>query len=241
MSEADLNNGIIIGSNKDTEWMLPWWFERLREYNPNVHVSVHDYGLSEGMKQFLLNNDRGIKANSMASLDNLPEVYPWFLKPMSMLSSPFKKTMWLDCDTEICGDITDLFEMTIPEKLSMVQDMPWSKQFGTKMFNSGVVVFEGKPTILKRWCKAIETNPQRGDQETLHAIMDPLQQVMYIEDLPNKYNVVRLQLDPDGAHYVNVPDTRIKHWTGTKGKKIINQHLNAVNPKLLQKLKDASI
>ena len=58
MSEVDLNNGIIIGSNKDTEWMLPWWFERLREYNPYVHVSVHDYGLSEGMKQFLLNNDR---------------------------------------------------------------------------------------------------------------------------------------------------------------------------------------
>lgn len=229
---------IITGSNKDTEWMLPWWIERVREFNPDVHISVHDYGLSEGMKQFLSTPN---KANSIAELSNLPDVYPWFLKPKSMLSSPFKKTIWLDCDAECCGDLTELFDLTMPGKLSMVQDMPWSKQFGTKMFNSGVVAFEDKPIILQKWCKAVDTNPQRGDQETLHSIMDPLQQVMHIEDLPNKFNVVRLQLDETSPHFVNVPDIRVKHWTGRKGKQIINNHLNSVNEEQLKALKDASV
>jgi len=229
---------IITGSNKDTEWMLPWWIERVREFNPNVHISVHDYGLSEGMKQFIVTENQ---ANSIAELPNLPDVYPWFLKPKSMLSSPFKKTIWLDCDAECCGDLTELFDLTMPGKLSMVQDMPWSKQFGTKMFNSGVVAFEDKPIILQKWCKAVDTNPQRGDQETLHSIMDPLQQVMHIEDLPNKFNVVRLQLDKTSPHFVNVPDIRVKHWTGRKGKEIINNHLKSVNEEKLKALKDASI
>lgn len=229
---------IITGSNKDTEWMLPWWIERIREFNPDVHISVHDYGLSEGMKQFLATPN---KANSIAELLNLPDVYPWFLKPKSMLSSPFKKTIWLDVDAECCGDLTELFDLTMPGKLSMVQDMPWSKQFGTKMFNSGVVAFEDKPIILQKWCKAVDTNPQRGDQETLHSIMDPLQQVMHIEDLPNKFNVVRLQLDETSPHFVKVPDIRVRHWTGRKGKQIINNHLNSVNEEQLKALKDASI
>ena len=71
--------------------------------------------------------------------------------------------------------------------------------------------------------------------------MDPLQHVMNVEDLPNKFNVVRLQLDKDSPHFVNVPDIRIKHWTGRKGKEIINNHLAAVNSQQLKALKDASI
>lgn len=229
---------IITGSDKSTEWMLPWWIERIREFNPDVHISIHDYGLSEGMKQFLQSPN---KANSIAELSNVPDVYPWFLKPKSMLSSPFKKTVWIDIDAECCGDLTELFDLTVPEKLSMVQDMPWSKQYGTTMFNTGVVAFENKPTILQKWCKAVDTKPLRGDQETLHSIMDPLQHVMNVEDLPNKFNVVRLQLDKDSPHFVNVQDIRIKHWTGRKGKEIINNHLAAVNSQQLKALKDASI
>ena len=226
MSEVDLSKGIITGCDQALEWLLPWWIERVRENNPDAHISFHDYGISEGMKAYLSMEN---KVDSIAEVDtNAKTKHKWFLKPRSMLSSPFKKTLWLDVDAEVCGNIMDIFDKTIPDKLSMVQDMPWSKQFNTIMYNSGVVCFEGKPTILKRWAKAVDTNPQRGDQETLHAIMDPLQQVVSIEPLDNKYNVVRLQLDPKNPHYVKVPDTRIKHWTGHKGKEIIRQHLNLV-------------
>jgi hypothetical protein len=58
-----------------------------------------------------------------------------------------------------------------------------------------------------------------GDQEVLHAMLrdDPLKKRIYIEDLPNIYNWLRIQL-LDGQ---DSSKKKIIHWTGFKGKEHI--------------------
>ena len=49
------------------------------------------------------------------------------------MNSPFKNTIWLDADCEVLGDVSPIFSMTVPSKISMVVDRPWSKRFNTTM------------------------------------------------------------------------------------------------------------
>ena len=51
----------------------------------------------------------------------------------------------------------------------------------------------------------------------LHMMLDPIGKITHINDLPNPYNVVRLQVDTDGY----TGRIKIMHWTGAKGKIMI--------------------
>ena len=71
-------------------------------------------------------------------------------------------------------------------------------------------------TNITQWAWHVENNPQVGDQETLHAMWDsPLSQRIYITDIPNEYNWLRLQLEHDNQ---NSSRKKAIHWTGQKGK-----------------------
>ena len=138
----------------------------------------------------------------------------WFKKPMSMIKSPSKKTVWIDLDCEIRDDIRDLFDILQPNKLNMVEDKPWTTRGQELWHNSGVVGFIDKPPILYQWAKAIRDNPVQGDQEVLHLMLNPITKIAHINDLPNEYNVLRLQTEVDGYGGA----IRVMHWTGQKGK-----------------------
>ena len=138
----------------------------------------------------------------------------WFKKPLSMLKSPSKKTVWIDTDCEVRENTDDIFDLIEPEKLLMAKDEPWIWRRGHLWHNSGVVGFQDKPVILYQWVKAVKQNPLDGDQEVLDKILSPITKIKYITDLPNKYNVLRLQLEKDGYG----GEVKIAHWTGQKGK-----------------------
>mgnify|MGYP007000268487 len=59
----------------------------------------------------------------------------------------------------------------------------------------------------------------QGDQEVLHSMLNPITKIKYINDLPNEYNVLRIQTEVDKDYKGPI---RIMHWTGQKGKKIIH-------------------
>ena len=90
------------------------------------------------------------------------------------------------------------------------------------MHDSGVVAFRGKPHILRSWAEQIMVQPERGDQETLHAMLNPITMMTYINELPNKYNFLRIQFD-DGDQ---IDDKLIVHWTGRKGDEHIRMLMN---------------
>jgi hypothetical protein len=79
------------------------------------------------------------------------------------------------------------------------------------------------PYILKQWMKLVRERPTVGDQETLHMMIpNPIMRMSMILDLPNEYNVLRIQHD-DGT----VPNNPlIYHWTGKRGKDYIRGLIN---------------
>ena len=206
----------LTGCDSNTEWMLPWFFENYSKHN-TTPIAVADFGMSEkGLEVAKSNSDLILDMTKFKGKG-------WFLKPMAMLAVPSKKIVWIDTDIEVRGDLSDILKHIEPEKLSMVIDHPWTNRRGELWHNSGVVAFQNKPMILRQWYQEIQNNPQRGDQETLHAMLNPITKMSYIKDLPHKYNVLRLDLIDN-----RVPkDIAAMHWTGQKGKDEIRRQMNA--------------
>lgn len=213
---SQFDRAFLTGCDHKTEWMLPWFVEGFRKHNPDVKMSLADFGMTDEMMEWAVASK---EFHSIGQMDR-EMGQGWFLKPSAMLGTPYKEVCWIDNDFEIRGDMTEIFSYIEDQKLCMVEDKPWSKRTGEKWHNSGIVAFRGKPPILREWAQLCAEKPVRGDQETLHANMDSLRKAIYITDAPQKFNWMRL-LFVDGAKLDK--DIRGIHWTGQKGKEKIKE------------------
>ena len=202
------DKAFVTGCDENHEWMLEWFFKNYKKHMKDVPLVFANFGLTpDGLKK--------VRENVHAVMNLKPfDEEGWFKKPMSMIKCPSKKTIWIDLDCEIRDDISNLFNMLKPNMLNMVEDKPWTMRGQELWHNSGVVGFIDKPTILYDWAKAIRDNPVQGDQEVLHLLLNPITKIKYINDIPNEYNVLRLQVETDG--YAGA--IKVMHWTGQKGK-----------------------
>ena len=209
------DKAFVTGCDENHEWMLEWFFKNYKKHMKDVPLVFANFGLTpDGLKK--------VRENVHAVMNLKPfDEEGWFKKPMSMIKCPSKKTIWIDLDCEIRDDISNLFNMLKPNMLNMVEDKPWTMRGQELWHNSGVVGFIDKPTILYDWAKAIRDNPVQGDQEVLHLLLNPITKIKYINDIPNEYNVLRLQVETDG--YAGA--IKVMHWTGQKGKNKIKAML----------------
>lgn len=207
----------LTGCDVNTEWMLKWF---RKTFHSDYPIAFADFGVSPEMREWVNEN-----------FDVVIEVEPhkdkaWFCKPKAMLeaASLSYKTVWIDTDCEMLKPIDNIFNYVTPNKLSMVQDIPWTTRRGEIWHNTGVVGVCGKPKILIDWIKAIDKNPIVGDQEVLHALLrkDALTRRVYVEDIPEIYNWLRLN-DVDSRENLA---KRIMHWTGKKGKEVIRKKVD---------------
>lgn len=213
----------LTGCDESNEWMIEWFLKNYRKYN-SIPIVFADFGVSEKFKKKSIKIfDEHIDMTGVVDKG-------WFKKPKTMIhaSKISKRTCWLDTDLQILDNIDGIFSYLEPNRLAMVEDKPWTKrrqdERGLQYFNSGVVAFEYCPQILHQWAYHVEHNPRQGDQETLHAMMDsPLSQRVYITELPNEYNWLRLQLEHDNQ---DSSKKKIIHWTGSKGKERIKGIIN---------------
>lgn len=207
-----MNKCFITGCDSKTEWQLPWFVENLRKHS-SVDLVIADFGMSDDMVSFAsMSSSQLIVVSPKAGLK---EIKGWMRKPLAMTKSPYRETVWLDTDCHVKGDIDDIFGLIKPHKLLMAEDKPWSTRRGEKWHNSGVVGFSGKPKVLVDWSSKCMDTEIDGDQEVLHWMMggDELRRMSFIEDLPRKYNTLRL----DVLDNTQPNDIRIMHWTGAKG------------------------
>ena len=210
----------LTGCDKNTEWQLPWFVHNYRKHNTTPLV-VADFGMSKEMREI-----EGIDL----VIDVKSEAKGWFKKPRAMLDATkldgVKKVCWLDTDCQVFGDISPIFDLTVPFKIGMVEDRPWTKRRGEygAWYNSGVVVWEGKPNILRAWAEQCINDGWVGDQETLYAMMggDEIMKMSIIEPLPHKYNTLRL----DYVDNIAVKNPLIVHHTGKKGKEVIKEQID---------------
>jgi hypothetical protein len=217
MSKPDLSQCVLTGCDREAEWMLPWFIKNYYRHN-DMPLSVINFGMSPSMLEWL-----ETQVNSIGHLETHTGQPTWFKKPGAMLNSPYKRTVWIDVDCEILGNISGIWKHCMPQKLNMCLDKPWTKRAGEEWYNSGVVAYQGKPDILNNWARKCFENPtQRGDQEELHYMLDPLQKAIYINQLPPQYNYLRL----DAVDGNKVKNILIKHHTGAKVKEIIRGLMN---------------
>ncbi len=208
------DEAFVTGCDKGHEWILPWFLNNYKQH-VNVPLVFANFGLTEEGLNLVKDHAHAIMDLTSA------EEKGWFKKPLSMLKCPAKKTVWIDTDCQIKEDVSDIFDLIEEGKLYMVEDKPWTQRRGEVWHNSGVVGFVGKPPILYQWVKAVKENPTVGDQETLHSILNPITKIGNIADLPNRYNVMRLQVEHDSYK----GPVSIMHWTGRKGKDRIRNML----------------
>ena len=117
----------ITGCDKTTRWMLPWFTQNFKIYNPDSELKVYDF-------------------DTFA-----PQLSGWFKKPSAMIdaSENADQVCWIDTDCHILSNIEDIFSFIEPNKLAMVEDKPWSKRRGETWHNSGVVAFKSSSS---RYC-----------------------------------------------------------------------------------------
>lgn len=210
------SKAFLTGCDHNTEWMLDWFCHNYFRYN-TAPIIFADFGVSEEVRkkvETVFNEVIYIEPHQTKA---------WFCKPEAMLKSSkiAEKVVWIDTDCEILKPLDKIFDYVVDNKLSMVQDIPWTTRRGEVWHNTGVVGFKGKPQILHDWIKAIELNPTVGDQEVLHLLLrkDPLTRRVHIEDLPEKYNWLRLNNIDNRSNNKKC----IMHWTGNKGKEEIKK------------------
>lgn len=201
----------ITGCDDSQSWMLPWFIENYRKHN-DTPICFCDFGVDQATIAWM----QTTQVFDMFLQIKDVKVGGWFLKPYALYHSPAPTTCWIDTDCEVLGDISGVFDYIQPGKLAMAVDRPWSRRSGEEWHNSGVVGVKGKPEVLRKWMRAIEIEPKRGDQETLHHILPtPLDKMINITEIPNRYNWLRVQVENDNE---DSPNKLIMHWTGKKGK-----------------------
>ena len=153
----------------------------------------------------------------------------WFKKPRAILDASYldgvEKTCWVDTDCEVTSDISGIFKLSEQGRLGMVKDRPWTNRRNSlgDWYNSGVVLVEGTPNILRAWADECIRDPVQGDQEVLYLMMggDELKKLTCINPLPHKYNTLRL----DYIDGIDVKNPKIIHHTGAKGKEVIRKQM----------------
>lgn len=212
MTTTGLSKLFITGCDARTEWMLPWFVENFRKHN-NIPLMIFDFGMEGSWYPEIR---KSLRTQSTG----------WFNKPAAMIKANLfaDQVCWLDTDCEVLGDISDIFSYIRPNKLSMVIDQPWTSRTKQLWHNTGLVAFENVPQVLREWNKVCDGSNGRGDQEILHQMLgnNPLSKMIHVEDVPNRYNVLRLQhIDK------TVPaNPLVYHWTGQKGKDHIRKLMN---------------
>ena len=215
MKSKKYDKAFLTGCDEGHAWMIPWFLKNYKKHN-NTPIIFANFGVSELTLKIIRENFHAVIDMSQTKEKG------WFKKPRSMLYAPSHKTVWLDTDCQVVDNIEDIFGMLELNKLAMVEDKPWSMRRGEVWHNSGVVGIIDKPIILHQWTQAVHDQPSVGDQEVLHSMLNPITKMTYIKDLPNEYNVMRLQLEHDGYK----GKQKIVHWTGAKGKDKIRSMLN---------------
>jgi len=215
---------ILTGCDSNTEWQLPWFLENLWKHNPEVNVIIANFGMTyDPMDKFIVGSEEELSVIDLSKQDGRKN---WFKKPEAMVraSELADKVVWMDTDCEVLGDISQIFDLIVPNTLGMIEDRPWSRRRPDqgRWFNSGVVAFEGLPDILPKWRDTCMMGGQ-GDQETLHEMFmgNDILKMKNINQLPHRFNTLRLDI----ADNIVFEKPLVVHWTGPVGKQNIKRKM----------------
>jgi len=236
-----MSKGVLVATDAKQQWLLPLWWDRYRSCN-DLPVIFVDLGMEEESLKWCRQRGRvlpfkrwveckevsweGFEGSqalrgphwdlpTMAKLDRswfLEGRKRWMQKPSICLLSPFAKTLWLDLDCEVLGDLQDVFH-ELEEGKEIAAAMNCSREQSQPIFNSGVMVFVQKAPLLQKWALMIEKEGHRylGDDCLLSVLCN--QHPDKVSILPNIYN---------WRPHLGVPFfPKVFHWMGPEGKSFL--------------------
>ena len=214
-----MNKTFLTGSDHNLQDLLPWWVGCVRKHNPDIHITIADFGLTDSAKDWVKHN-----VNHVIVYERHPTL-AWFLKPQSMIDCPYEYTCWLDLDCEMVAPVPEIFDFPTEDKMALTHDVVRGNpdhNAGMFWWAVGVNVVKGKPQILKDWARNTINTDLRGDQEVLHKMIQVNQDYNnQIIKMPLEYQWLRISL----ANGYDSPNKKIIHWTGPVGKQHIREKL----------------
>jgi hypothetical protein len=196
------DKGVLLFADKNSEWMLDWWFYNYHKYN-TYPVQVVDTGMTQQGADF---------CRARATYTKLPDIgiTGWFLKPFALKMTTFKKTVYMDLDVEVRGSLYDLFDYNgfcvSYDKVNNFSTVP-------NPVNTGVLIYDSPCDLVDRWCEQTITSFRkfRSDQDVLDSIDKKF------TPIPHDIHWLRIMGQNDNA--------LLYHFTGPIGKKIIRDKI----------------
>lgn len=246
--------GVIVGTSKGQEWLLPWWWMHFRSHN-DYPVTFVDFGdLSEDACQWCRRRGSLIQLdvvdNFMAKKEavdpakaliweamhkNVWEMrFTWYQKPFALCRSPYEKTLWLDLDTQVRASLGPLFQFDLGEGgIGVAAEPEWSQQLNLSrqiitpdeiMYNAGVVIYNRDSKIVQEWAKQSVSRNHLFCSDQQLLVDVLFREKLSFASLSPIYNWT---VDRE----VN-PDAVIVHWWGNASKKTLHWQIDFLNEKL---------
>lgn len=233
--------GVLVATDQNTEWLLPWWWGRYSASN-SFPVAFVDFGMSEEKKLWCKERGTLIPLEKVPVEKQVPqELYTewqqvygmsyansrkaWFKKPLACTLSPFEKTIWLDLDCEVLDHIGSLFDLLkegkeIAVAAGSLAYIPKGLEKAVEadcVCCSGVIVFCKESLIIQKWAERAfsESDQHWGDDSLLSVIISESPEV--VEELSKIYN---WRVSREGLPL----SAKIIHWCGEWGKECIAKH-----------------
>lgn len=218
-------DGVLVATDIGREWMLSWWWNHYSRHNTHP-VAFVDFGMTEEARAWC--RERGefislrvadvfvaeqeeIDASFVQDWEKYfgkhfwPSRRAWFKKPLACLQSPFQRTLWLDLDCEVRGDISSLFAFADhPAGIALCKERWTKREYPT--YNSGVVPFRRGLPLIEAWANEsfVKNHLFRDDQDVLSYLI--ADQKIDVNPLPEQINWSCC----NGQN----PDALICHWQG---------------------------
>lgn len=240
-TEIDFSGGfgLVVGADLSQEWLLPWWYSHYTQHNA-YPIAFADFGMSREMQSWCRERGEWISiADAPHFVTEKEEMESklvekmerecgrefwasrsaWFKKPLACMRSPFKRTLWVDLDCQICGSLAPLFSLTV-ESIAMARDHEISAR-KIPVYNSGVIRFDQGNRVIAQWAKAaVEQNHLfRGDQDVLNALI--AEKGIGVTEIPEIFNWSRMKEKNLSAV--------VLHWHGPHGKSVISHQMAVAN------------
>lgn len=235
--------GVLTGSDQSQEWLLHWFYSNFRKHNPNCPIAFADFGMSPAAQNWCqergvlikapeLHHDPGEQPGFVFQQDRWEESnvntspssnrnYVCFRKPLAIGQSPFARTLWLDLDCQVLGDLTPLLHTplsfsklgAVPSTFLCIKNLSKDKTFYFNKFTSGTILTEKDSPLLEQWIQSMDGKAAfETDEGPLSFLGEKIP--MEITAIPHEYNwpvLVRGKND----------QAIIYHWLGKPAKQLL--------------------
>ncbi len=180
-----MSQGVLVGCDRNQEWLLPWWWEHYSRHNA-YPVAFMDFGMSEEGKTWCRHRGQYLRLKPtkarILGKNQLPPATQsswenhygrkiwsrrriWFKKPFALLQSPFEKTIWLDLDCQVRKSLEPLFiclvlgaDIALKRDSEEIQRLHRSKHFilpEETNYDCGLIAYCSQAPILSQWVEEI--------------------------------------------------------------------------------------